>query len=243
MQAAEPFYRADAGKQSQKQKGGVRAPDGPFPGGERWSSASFASSRSPMSGTSGLRCCSDRLHGDRSSTAASWGPQRGGHGEAFPSPPHRDTMAPGVHSHPPGSMKIEIPQVANVWRNPEKTNWFSPHPPFNACWLSLCIGNCCSAPIKRPSPASCRLDCELILHTYLFWGAREFIRLRMLNARRLSRGTRCGTTIRSNFEGTRAASSNKCLKTRLQIQINGICSHNSFGIRQMDLKWDIQKHP
>lgn len=27
-------------------------------------------------------------------------------------------------------MKIEIPQVANVWRNPKKTNWFSPTPPL-----------------------------------------------------------------------------------------------------------------
>lgn len=94
---------------------------------------------------------------------------RGGRGDASPSPRGHGDAA---------SVKMEIPQVPNVRRNPKEANWFFPphtHPSFNACWLSLCTGNCCSAPIKGLSRASHGLGGELILHTCLFWGAWEFI--------------------------------------------------------------------
>lgn len=47
-----------------------------------------------------------------------------GHRGRDVSPPHGDTLSPQ------GSVKMEIPQVLNVCRNPKETNWFSPTPPL-----------------------------------------------------------------------------------------------------------------
>lgn len=45
---------------------------------------------------------------------------RGRRGDVSPSPRGHCIQAPK------GSVKMEIPQVASVWRNPKETNWFSP---------------------------------------------------------------------------------------------------------------------
>lgn len=37
---------------------------------------------------------------------------------------------PGCTVSPQASVKMEIPQVANAWRNPKETNWFSSTPPL-----------------------------------------------------------------------------------------------------------------
>lgn len=82
---------------------------------------------------------------------------------------------------------------------------------------------------------------------YLFRGAWEFYSAQdaecQMGFPEAQSAAQAVATIGSNFEGTRAGPSNKCLKLRVQIQINGMRSHNSFGTRQMDFNWDIQKHP
>lgn len=80
---------------------------------------------SPRS-AAGPRCCGDSLHGDRAGTAASRGPRQGRPWGVSPSP--RGHAAFRGALSPRGSVKMEIPQVASVWRNPEETNWFSPNP-------------------------------------------------------------------------------------------------------------------
>lgn len=97
-------------------------PDSPFPMGKKWSLLSFASSHSPFAAplvsvaavtVSMETGPAQEHHRDRAG---------GRHGKVSPSPPHGTWWLPGCALSTHGSVEIEIPQVANVWRNPKKAN-------------------------------------------------------------------------------------------------------------------------
>lgn len=95
--------------------------------------------------------------------------------------------------------------------------------------------SCCSAPVKRPPHASLGLDCKLILHMYLFWGAWKFVQLRMLNARWAFQRPEVQHELRPLL-GITLKEQGWLLQTNISEQgrtriRNGISSHDSFGTK------------